>query len=246
MATLRLLLLQARLPDDPTRDGEVADFARRAGLPAESFSPWDLLAGAPSVAEARRFDGLMIGGSGDFYVSKGDLPEQRAFLDFLADWVEQGVPTFGACYGFQSLVQALGGEVSHDPGSTEVGTYELELTEEGREDPLFGTMPERFDAQLGRKDRAVRLPAGVPNLARSERCPFQGLRIPDRPVWASQFHPELDERSNRERFLRYLDGYATAGGAAMTPEEQQQQLDAFRQSPHASDLLRRFVDLVFE
>ena len=31
----------------------------------------------------------------------------------------------------------MNGEVIHDPENTEVGTYELELTEEGAEDPLF-------------------------------------------------------------------------------------------------------------
>lgn len=226
----RILLLQARLPDDPVRREEVESFAERADLPVSAFEPWDLLAGPPSLAHARRCDALMVGGSGDFSVSRGDLPALDRLLDFLAEWSEAGVPTFASCFGFQCLVAALGGEVVHDPDATEVGTFDLNLTEAGRRDELFGELPQRFAAQLGRKDRAARLPDGVPNLVRSERCPFQALRLPGRPVWATQFHPELDRAANLARFERYGAGY---GGRFRAPE--------LRESPQASRLLRLFV-----
>ena len=77
----------------------------------------------------------------------------------------------------ERLVRALDGEVIHDPDNTEVGTYELTLTAEGRADELFGGLPDRFLAQMGHKERAFRYPAGIPNLASSERSPLQALPV---------------------------------------------------------------------
>ncbi len=238
---LRILLLQAREDDDPMREEEILSFAEKSGLAPEAFVQHDLLGGPPELAEIQRHDALMVGGSGDYYVSKGNLPRFDELLAVLAEVARAGHPTFASCFGFQLLTVALGGEIVHDPGTTEVGTYELRLTAAGREDPLLGILPESFLAQLGRKDRAARLPDGVPNLAASDRCPYQAFRLPGQPVWATQFHPELDADTNRRRFLRYLEGYAMH----MSPEERRAALRRYHESPDAARLLPRFLELVF-
>ena len=242
MALPKVLLLQARLATDPAKAEERRSFAQRSGLPVEQFESHDLLQGPPTREDARRFDCIMIGGSGDYYVSKRDLDHFDRSLDFLAEISESGMAMFASCFGFQCLVEARGGEVAHDPETTEVGTYEVSLTEEGKEDPLFGRLPEVFRAQLGRKDRAIRLPDGFPNLASSALCSFQGLRVPGKPVWASQFHPELDGETNRERYLFYLNGYSEH----LSPEERENVLQRFQHSPDTLALLQLFVELVFD
>ncbi len=239
---IRILLLQARHDDDPAKAEEVRSFAHRCGVAEHQIISHDLLTGPPSLARLRRHDALMVGGSGEFYVSKRHLPHYARLLDFLVEVVDVGHPTFASCFGFQCMVEALGGEVVHDPDNTEVGTYELTLTAAGRQDSLFGTLPPTFLAQLGRKDRAADHLNGFPTLAASTRAPVQALRIPGKPIWASQFHPELDRETNLGRFDRYLEGYASV----MTPEGLQQTLDTFHPSPEANDLLKRFLDLVLE
>ena len=219
---------------------EHACFAERTGLPSSHVVVHDLCEGPPSLALVRAHDAMMVGGSGDFYVSRRDLPRFEAFLGLLRKVVAIGHPTFASCFGYQSLVVALGGEIVFDGDNTEVGTFELSLTASGREDELFGGLPDRFDAQLGHKDRAVRHPDDVPNLASSAASPYQALRIPGQPIWASQFHPELDREANADRFRHYLAGYAHHLSAA----EQNEVLSGFRDSAEASGLLRRFVDLV--
>jgi len=233
--------LQARNLDDPVRQEERRSFAQKTGLPIEQIVPYDLLAGPPSLSQVRRFDAVMVGGSGDFYVSKRSLPEFDAQLELLAAVVETGFPMFASCFGFQVLVQALGGAIVHDPANVEVGTYELTLTAAGNEDPLLGLLPPTFSAQLGRKDRADRLPDGVVHLAFSERSPYQSFRIPGKPIWATQFHPELDLESNRLRFERYLKGYSRH----MSETERDEARRRFRDSPHTDQLLPGFLDLVF-
>ncbi len=238
----KILLLQARNPGDPARAEEVRSFAARCGVDASQITPWSLLDGPPSMAEIRFHDTLMVGGSGEYYVSKGDLPHFPLLQDRLLEVVEAGHPTFASCFGFQCLVVALGGEIVHDADNMEVGTYEITLSGDGRRDELFSHLPPTFNAQLGRKDRAAGPWDGMLALASSERCPVQALRIPGKPIWASQFHPELDRDTNLFRFNRYLEGYASV----MDHEELQRTLETFQPSPEANRLLKRFLDLVLE
>ncbi len=238
---LRLLLLQARNPGDPVRRDERECFAEQSGLNLEQIATHDLLKSPPTARELATCDAVFIGGSGDYYVSKGNLPNQDRFYDSLRELVSVGKPTFASCYGYQSLVVALGGDVLHDPPATEVGTYTVTLTEAGQRDELFGQFPASFAAQMGHKDRATRHPEGLCNLASSELSPNQAFRIPGKPIWATQFHPELTRERNYGRFLRYLEGYASH----LSEAERQAMTEKFQASPHTVELLRRFISLVF-
>lgn len=238
---LKILLLQARHIDDLARHEERQSFADRAGLDLEQFVPFDLLQKTPTLAEIRRYDALMIGGSGAYSVSKSDLPNQYPVLATLAEVVDIGHPTFASCYGFHLIVQALGGQIIHDPACTEVGAFELTLSADGRDDDLFEYLPDTFMAQLGHKDRATRLPRGLHNLASSARAPYQALRIPGKPVWATQFHPELTVEDNLLRFSRYKSVYTKLYG----PAELKALIDGFRPSPETEELIPRFLDVVF-
>ncbi len=234
---MRFLLLQARNPDDPIRGEEPRQFASKLGVPRAAVTPWNLLEEPPSPEALEAHDALLVGGSGEYDVSRKNLPHLRAVLAFLRDVVERGYPTFASCFGFQLLVAALGGEVVHDPENAEVGTVRVCLTEAGKKDPLFGALPPCFFAQAGHNDRASRLPAGVLNLAFSQRAPYQALRIPGKPIWATQFHPELDEEDTFRRFRRYAAVYAPGLDDAAIRTR-------LRPSPEANRLLARFLELL--
>lgn len=239
---MKILLLQARHGHDPALSEERRSFAQKAGLPEGNIVPHDLLSGPPKLATVLKYDALMVGGSGEYYVSKRNLPGHERVLELLADVVAVGHPTFASCFGFQLLVTALGGRIRYDPESMEVGTYTLTLNDAGREDELFGFLPDNFEAQLGHKDKAEILPPGVINLASSQRARYQALRVPGKPIWASQFHPELTGDENLERFHRYVDGYA----AQLGPAEIQSTLRRFGDSPETVKLIPRFLELVFD
>lgn len=240
MRNLSFLLLQARHDGDPMREQEQDCFANKIGVEPDQIACWDLLMGPPAFSIVSSYDILMMGGSGDYLVSQRDLPQFSAMLALLVEVVDRGYPTFASCFGFQCMVEALGGQIVYDPANTEVGTYELTLTPEGTEDPVLGRLPRRFDAQMGRKDRAEKLPEGVVHLATSERCPYQAFRIPDKPIWATQFHPELSCDENRERYVRYVSNYEHHVDDATRKET----LKRFQPSPHTGGMLGRFVELV--
>jgi GMP synthase (glutamine-hydrolysing) len=238
---IRILLLQARYPSDSARIDEHSSFAQQAGVDLEKIIPYDLLTQTPSITEIRQYDALMIGGSGDFYVSKGNLPGHEKVLQTLNEVVEVGHPTFASCFGFQLLVAALDGQISYDETNMEVGTYRLTLTEDGHDDPLFQRLPHVFSAQLGHKDRVEVIPPNVQNLAISANSPCQSIRIPGKPIWATQFHPELSAEENLRRFRQYISGYASM----MDPAEIEDTLARFKDSPETDALIPGFLELVF-
>ncbi len=238
--TVRFLLLQARFLDDPARVEERQSFADRLNLPLEAVIPHSLLDGPPSLEYVLSFDALLIGGAGNFDVTKRNLPAFDETLQRLREIVEVGHPTFASCFGFQLLVEALGGKIIRDEANMEVGTFRVYLTPEGRQDELFRVLPPVFWAQLGHKERAETLPPGVIPLAYSERAPYQAFRVPNKLIWATQFHPELTVEENRQRFLRYADVYK----AYLDPEEIKAHLETFRPSPETERLLPRFVELL--
>ena len=76
------------------------------------------------------------------------------------------------------------------PPQPEIGWHSIELTEEARDDPVFGALPQRFEAfQWHYYTYAV--PAGGVELARSDVC-TQAFRLGDR-AWGIQFHAEVTE-----------------------------------------------------
>lgn len=236
----RFLLLQARNEGDRVRGEERAQFAARLGVDVDQVVQLDLLSADLNPSVLNGYDALLVGGSGEYSVLDEHPGIQRA-KDLLNEVAVRGFPTFASCFGFQLMVEGMGGEVIHDEDHAEVGTFELELTPDGADDPLFCDLPERFNAQLGHKDRAGRMPDGVVTLARSALCPHQALRVGDTKVYAAQFHPELTWTDNRGRFERYMDDYGRVFGM---PEAERMLREDFRPSAEASSLLRRFVERI--
>lgn len=237
------LLLQSRDATDPVLGLEVEGFASALGVGADELAVVDLLARAPSRAEVAGARGVLLGGSGDYSVLD-PYPWIARAVGALRDVVlPSGTPTFASCFGFQLLVLTLRGEMVRDPANREVGSVEVEGTPEAREDALFAPLPATYVVQAGHADRAVSAPPGTQALAFSAVCPVQALRVVGRPVWATQFHPEIDERSFARRWLAYAEKYPPADLPPGVALRDAPFLRALRPSPHATALLRRFAAL---
>ena len=68
----------------------------------------------------------------------------------------------------------------------------MELTPEGRDDPLLTGIPDRLEALEWHSYEAP-LPDGAVALARSPVC-LQAYRLNGSPAWGLQFHAEVTER----------------------------------------------------
>lgn len=236
------LLLQSRDATDPVRALEVEGFAAALGVPVGALEVVDLLARAPTAAEVRGARAVLLGGSGDYSVLDPFPWVARAVGSLRDEVLPSGTPTFASCFGFQLLVLALGGAMERDPARREVGSVEVTRLAGADRDPLFHPLPPVFVVQAGHTDRASAVPPGAVALAGNAACPVQAFRVVGAPVWATQFHPEIDERSFPARWRAYAAKYppAAGAGAADAPAF----LATLRPSPHASALLKRFALLV--
>lgn len=84
---------------------------------------------------------------------------------------------------------------------------DIELTTEGKRDPLLEGVPDQFRALVGHKEACEHVPAQAVLLATSTTCPVQMFRVGEN-VYATQFHPEADVAAFKLRINTYKDhGY---------------------------------------
>ncbi len=243
---LRYLLLQTRKDEDPMAAQEVRCFARSLDCDTSVIEVVSLLKCAPSAARLKQADMILLGGSGEYSAAvepnEASSPAEwlmRA-LNCLREVHERSRPTFASCWGFQAMARAMGGTCLNDLPNAELGTIELKLTAEGEKDPIFGALPSKFFAQAGHEDHVTVLPKNAELLASSGKVAEQAFRFRGKPIYCTQFHPELDRAAMLERVIAY-PAYVERI-ARLTYDEFVMRV---RETPEANSLLRRFVAHVF-
>ena len=233
-AERRFLLLQIRDEDDPMRNHEVGCFARSLGCESSQIEVHDLIGNQPDPQWVLTFDAVLVGGSGDYSVAEGGtwLPDALLTFQYL---FENSVPTFASCWGFQAFARAMGGRVVTDLDRAELGTISMHLTDAGKTDPIFGPLGSPFVGQLGHQDIVDELPESARLLASSERVANEAFTFPGKPIYATQFHPELTRDDLLKRMIAYPDYLEKITG--LTIEQFRKQC---QQSPETSRLLKRF------
>ena len=101
------------------------------------------------------------------------------------------------------MAKALGGEVVTDMGRAELGMVEVRLTEAGMQDQVFGPLGSTFLVPMGHQDCVMRLPEQAVLLASSAKVENQAFTFPGKPIYCTQFHPELNRASLIERLRAY-------------------------------------------
>lgn len=233
-------MLQARESEDPILHHEFECFVRQTGLEASHFHRVNADDRVPSPDILDRVDAVVVGGSGNFSVVERNFDWYHDVDALVREAVRRETPFFGSCFGFQLLIDSFGGRLARDPDASELGTFEIELTDSGTEDPLFGALPRRFDAQLGHEDSVIDMPDEFELLARSRRCEVQAIRLPGTPVVATQFHPELTDEDNMRRFVRYIEKYKNVDESPGQARRRAEQLH--RPSPESNILLEHFAE----
>ncbi|MFQ5569640.1 MAG: type 1 glutamine amidotransferase [Rhodothermales bacterium] len=235
---LRYLLLQVRNLNDPMRMQEVGCFARTLHTAPRHIRAFDLLSGRPTRQQLGAVDVVLLGGSGDYSVAQGG-PWLEPALDAMRELHARSKPTFASCWGFQAMARAMGGEVVTDMARAELGTLAIHLTAAGRRDPVFAPLGPTFYAQMGHQDIVTRLPDDALLLASTDRVENQAFRFARKPIYCTQFHPELDAASMIERLRTYPEYVEKIAGVP---------LDTFvtecTDTPETETLLLRFLEQV--
>jgi GMP synthase (glutamine-hydrolysing) len=164
--------------------GTFADVVRERG---DELLEWTASNGPPPE-DPESFDAVFVLGGAMHVDQEERHPWLRQEHDVIRALLAAEVPTFGVCLGGQLLASVAGARVGLAP-EPEIGWYEVELSPGAKADPIFGELPERFQA-LQWHSYAFELPPGAMALARSPVC-LQAYRLGER-AWGVQFHPEVD------------------------------------------------------
>ncbi|HZY01627.1 MAG TPA: glutamine-hydrolyzing GMP synthase [Dermatophilaceae bacterium] len=109
-----------------------------------------------------------------------------------------GVPVFGMCYGFQAMVQALGGTVVHtglgEYGSTQATVFDLSST-------LFDGQVAEQSVWMSHGDSVTAAPAGMKVTASSAGAPVAAFEDDERRLYGVQWHPEVIHSTYGQRVL---------------------------------------------
>lgn len=234
---LKILLMQIR-DDEVTRLEELDEFIRFGQLQPEQIDVLDVFKRPEFESDCLEgYDALFVGGSSDASVTQPDrYPFVESAKRLLADCLVRNIPVFASCFGFQAAVEALGGKVIVDKENMEMGTYPLWLTEAAQSDVLLHDVPNGFWAVSGHKERAVTMPETAILLAFSDRCPYHAFKMPDKPFYGFQFHPEVDAADLTTRITRYKARYLE-GDDHLT-----QVLQNLQDTAIANQLIAKFVD----
>ncbi len=234
---LLILKLGDTLPELAARRGDFEDwFIAGLGLDSDQLAVFDPRTGA-DFPPLERVAGLLLTGSHSMVTEHLDWSERAARWTKTA--VEAGIPTLGVCYGHQLLAHAFGGQVGPNPNGTQEGTTTIQLTPEGRADPLVGSLGvERFEAQVSHTQSALELPPGATRLAFDGWDANQAFRMGE-SAWGVQFHPEMDADIAR--------AYIQAERAELLEQGQnpEQIMAEVQETPLAARVLRRFAQIVF-
>ena len=112
-----------------------------------------------------------------------------------------GVPVFGICYGQQTMVKQLGGDVEGGHNG-EFGRAFVETVDDST--ILAGSWTKGASEQvwMSHGDRVTKLPEGFKIIGKSEGAPFAMIEDPVRHFYAVQFHPEVVHTLDGRELLR--------------------------------------------
>lgn len=152
----------------------IAKSLRSQGFATQVYSA---LAAAETVL-ATKPKGIIFSGSPLSVGSKYDPKEE---------YYSCGVPLLGLCFGYQNIAKHFNGKVE-EASRREYGPAAVKI--EKTNDPLLDGVAEKFRAWMSHGDSVTQLPDGA-ELLLSSSGHTAGFVIPDKHIWALQFHPEV-------------------------------------------------------
>ncbi|MEU8359228.1 glutamine-hydrolyzing GMP synthase [Nonomuraea sp. NPDC048882] len=111
-----------------------------------------------------------------------------------------GVPTFGICYGFQAMAQALGGEVART-GVAEYGGTPMQVLDEG---VIFAGLPASQTVWMSHGDSVAAAPEGFAVTASTGQTPVAAFESVERGLYGVQFHPEVLHTEHGQAVLKHF------------------------------------------
>ncbi|MEM7216022.1 MAG: type 1 glutamine amidotransferase [Pseudomonadota bacterium] len=181
---MRLLVFQHIDCEHP---GSLRNYLREDGIDWDAV---ELDEGEP-IPDLENYDALWVmGGPMDVW-DVVEHPWLVAEKQAIRTWVQDmKKPYLGMCLGHQLLADALGGTCG-PARPPEIGILDIELTEEGRADPVFGSLPQKQKCLQWHSVEVAQMPENAVCLASSPDCNIQAMRVGEN-AWSAQYHVECE------------------------------------------------------
>lgn len=158
----------------------IARRVRESGVYSE-IHPFNAI----SAEDIREFapKGVILSG-GPASVHQAETPKAPGGL------FEMGLPILGICYGEQTMVAQLGGDVEPSE-QREFGRAFVEVTDDCELFHGVWNAGDRQQVWMSHGDRINSIPGGFRAVARSDGSPFAVIADDERKFYGVQFHPEV-------------------------------------------------------
>ena len=111
---------------------------------------------------------------------------------WLPKLIKDEVPLLAICYGHQLLAKSLGGVSGYHENGIEIGSVEINLEENAKDDEIFSKLQNSFKAHTIHSQTVIKLPKNATRLAFNNHDKNHAFRVGN-CAWGVQFHPEFDE-----------------------------------------------------
>ena len=134
---------------------------------------------------------ILSGGPSSVYADNAPIMDRSIF--------DLGIPTFGICYGFQVMAEALGGVVSHT-GKSEFGRTEIKVNAASK---IFTSLPIQQHVWMSHGDAVTTAPSGFTICATTADTPIAAFENESGLLAGVQFHPEVLHSNHGQAILRH-------------------------------------------
>lgn len=106
--------------------------------------------------------------------------------------IDDEIPLLAICYGHQLLAKSLGGVSTYHESGMEIGTVEINLDENAKNDIIFSKLNNSFKAHTIHSQTVLELPKNAIRLASNNHDKNHAFKVGS-CAWGVQFHPEFDK-----------------------------------------------------
>lgn len=218
--TMNVLIVQNF---DSTGLGQVCTALKERGASRDYRKPY---LGEALPDDCSGHDAIVVLGGGQSAVDDHIHPYLPRLAALMRNFADEGKAALGICLGSQILARAYGA-ANLLGAAPEFGWQPIELTNEGRADPVLGAVSGGFPIFQWHDDTFT-LPENAIRLASNQATPNQAFRV-GRAGYGIQFHFEADRTLVEKWNARFPDDIARKDPQWFDKHPQ----EAERHGPHA-------------
>lgn len=151
------------------------------------------------VLDIQNDEELPILGKNDAVILTGShsmVTDEEPWSLLLEKWIpkliDDEIPFLAICYGHQLLAKSLGGVSTYHENGIEIGSVDINLDENSKNDSIFSKLKNSFKAHTVHSQTVVKLPNNAVRLAFNNHDTNHAFRVGS-CAWGVQFHPEFDK-----------------------------------------------------